>query len=104
MRAPEISGLDEYQIILEKRLDANGFPCLFVSDRDAENIREIGYELFQKKEDDGQFLSLGSTICTVLEYKEHGVLYMPEKIGQWPSVDNVLCCMNLVKIDSHAFQ
>jgi len=99
MRAPEISGLDEYQIILEKRLDANGFPCLFVSDRDAENIREIGYELLQKKEDDGQFLSLGSTICTVLEYKEHGVLYMPEKIGQWSSVDNVLCCMNLVKID-----
>jgi len=102
-RVPDIDTLEDYRIVMKKRVNEDGLPSLRVSFDYAIHAQEVQYNLYRWDEETEQLLFLGGNIC-----KDHyddaddtgeGFYFYPNALMQWPAIDGEPCCMELAMVD-----
>lgn len=98
-RLKEISSLENYHILVEKRMGKDGLPWIYIDYDHFDNTGNVYYTLYQVNEATGQLKCLGRTFCLERsdESGESGMLYSANDPMHWPAIDGVPCSMNMIQ-------
>lgn len=99
-RLKQIKSLDNYQMLIEKRMGEDGLPGIYIDYAHYDNTDDVLYSLYQFNETTGQLLFLGRTFCSEMTGAPDGsgLLFSANDPMHWPAIDGVPCNMNLVRI------
>ena len=95
-RLPSVENIDELQIVIKKRLNADGLPALSFGDT-VGNVNNVLYRLYCEDEATGYRILLGTTDCIVEITEQSELLLCADYSMRWPSIDGRPCCIDLLQ-------
>ena len=95
-RLPSVENIDDLQIVIEKRLNADGMPALFFGDT-AANVNNVFYRLYCEDEKTGDLLLLGRTDCGIEITEQAELLLCADYTMRWPSINGQPCSIDLLQ-------
>lgn len=84
-RLPEIDTIDDYQVTVEKHIQANGTPSFSFVDGSDVGVGAVRFRLYRDNEETGQTVSLG----ILPAYDDNGEFIVDSPV--WPSIEGTLC-------------
>ena len=93
-RLPGIDEIEEYKIEMVKGICEDGTPGVNLAEG-TRNVSLILYKWYQRNEDTGELIDLGTLIAGNGQTKDGELLYIANPLWQWPSVEGVPCCFNV---------
>ena len=95
-RLKELSEIDDYTIVVRKRVSENGTPGISV-EHGAESISDIFYRIYRLDEDLGQTVRIGIAPAYNDEVTADGeTLSAAYEPWLWPHIDGTLCDAELI--------
>ncbi len=95
-RLPDIRELEGYQVLMDKRIAADGTPGVFALEGSS-NVKGYYMNLYRVDEETGNTLRYGSTMGLLTEGSEMGdFMFCPEAPCIWLAVEGVYCNAELV--------
>ena len=82
---------------MRKALDSEGIPILETDD-DSTGVGHVYYRLYRVEEDTGRILKIGR-IGTSMTYDHETFVLSPTRIGWWPAIEGVPCCIEIILDD-----
>ncbi len=94
-RLPKLDDITQLQVTVEKRMTKGNIPALDFSGTSS-NVDDLFFWLYREDEKSGEIVLLGKTDCLV-DIQEDRMLWRAENLTRWFSIDEHLCCMELVQ-------
>ena len=95
-RLPEISGLEDYSIMLEKRIGADGIPGVALISRDL-NVKMITYNFYGENGETGNLIRLGYVPTEEFPTADGRTQMNIREPGKWPYVEDDICCLDMIE-------
>ena len=93
---PSVENIDEMQIVIQKRINADGMPALSFGET-AGNVSNVFYRLYRQEETTGDCVLLGRTDCGVEITEQSELLLCADYTMRWPSIDGLPCCIDMIQ-------
>ena len=97
-RLPGIDTIPEMQVVMEKKIAANGMPALSFPLTDL-MVRNVDYSLYRLDEETNEVVLMGKTNCGAMLDENNGVIWMADDGMRWLTLDGSPCCARLIKHD-----
>ena len=95
-RLPRLEDRNEFKAVLEKRINVNGVPGIYIDKDDENYISGINYRLYRYDPDTDQVLQLGKTPCRAISTEDGDYLFSAIAPWMWPSINGQLCDIEMV--------
>ena len=94
-RLPEMSEIDDYTIVVRRRVSDNGTPGISVEHGEA-SVSNVFYRIYRVDEATGQTVRIGIAPAYDAETKDGEALKCAYEPWLWPRIDGTLCCAELL--------